>query len=148
MFSGSTLWNDCYKTTPNEFHKIERIFVYANDYRLRNKVLDQIERGKPVKLGKAFDPELDEYFTYSLQEVRRWYVQHNVPVVYSFVQNPFVFKKDWTIPQKETNYFQEIFPFSNTQQAVIVYVGQWLERGAVNVIQLHPTGGYADYATD
>lgn len=132
-----------FKTTPRQFCKIEKIFVYANAYQLRNKLLDQIEQGKPCKLGKGFDPDLDDRLTYSLQEVRRWYVQHGVPVVYSFVQNPFVFRSDWDTPHKELNYFQEIFPFNSTQSVTIVYKGQWLERGSINVIRLHEKGRYA-----
>ncbi len=132
-----------FKTSPRQFYKIETIFVYASSFQLRNKVLDQIERGKPCKLGKGFDPDLDDRLSYSLQEVRRWYVQHGVPVVYSFVQNPFVFRSDWDNPHKEINYYQEIFPFSKSQSVVIVYKGQWLERGSVNVIRLHTEGPYA-----
>lgn len=132
-----------FKTTPKQFHKIEKIFVYANAYQLRNKVLAQIEQGRSIKLGKEFDSDLDERLTYALQEVRRWYVQHGVPVVYSFVQNPFVFRSDWDNPHKEINYYQEIFPFNSTQSVTIVYKGQWLERGSVNVIRLHTEGPYA-----
>nr|DAQ73233.1 MAG TPA: hypothetical protein [Caudoviricetes sp.] len=132
-----------FKTSPRQFCKIEKIFVYANAYQLRNKVLAQIEQGRPVKLGKGFDPDLDGRLSCSLQEVRRWYVQHGVPVVYFFVQNPFVFRSDWDNPHKEINYYQEIFPFNSTQSVVIVYKGQWLERGSINVIRLHTEGPYA-----
>ena len=135
--------SDVFQASPKQFCKIEQIFVYTNAYQLRNKVLDQIERGRQVKLGKGFDPDLDDRLTYSLQEVRRWYVQHSVPVVYSFVQNPFVFRSDWDNPHKEINYYQEIFPFNSTQSVTIVYKGQWLERGSVNVIRLHTEGPYA-----
>lgn len=135
--------SDVFQASPRQFHKIKQVFVYANAYQLRNKVLAQIERGKPCKLGEGFDPDLDDRLTYSLQEVRRWYVQHGVPVVYSFVKNPFVFRGDWDSPHKEINYYQEIFPFNSTQSVVIVYKGQWLERGPINVIRLHEKGPYA-----
>lgn len=135
--------NSIFQASPKQFHKIEKIFVYANAYQFRNKVLDQVERGKLCRLGKEFDVDLDDRLTYALQEVRRWYVQHGVPVVYSFVQNPFVFRSDWDTPHKELNYFQEIFPFNSTQSVMIVYKGQWLERGPINVIRLHEKGRYA-----
>ena len=143
MSSAPQKRSDVFQASPKQFCKIEKIFVYASSFQLRNKVLDQLERGKPCKLGKGFDPNLDDRLTYSLQEVRRWYVQHGVPVVYSSVQNPFVFRSDWDNSHKEINYYQEIFPFNSTQRVVIVYKGQWLERGPVNVIRLHTEGPYA-----
>lgn len=135
--------SDVFKVSPKQFHKIEKIFVYASGFQLRNKVLAQVEQGKTLKLGKDFDPDLDVRFTYALQEVRRWYVQYGVPVVYSFVQDPWMFRNDWDTPHKELNYYQEIFPFSKNQRAMVVYKGQWLVRGSVNVIKLHDKGCYA-----
>lgn len=132
-----------FKTTPKQFHKIEKIFVYASGFQLRNKVLVQVEQGRTLKLGKDFDPALDHNLTYSLQEVRRWYVQYSIPVVYSFVENPFIFKNDWDSPYQEINYYQEVFPFSKSQGVVIVYKGQWKQRGSINVINLYAKGYHA-----
>lgn len=146
MFSLSKRLNNRLKAVPRQFCKIETIFVYASGFQLRNKVLAQVEQGRTLKLGKDFDPDLDDRFTYALQEVRRWYVQHNIPVVYSFVQDPWVFRNDWDSPYQEINYYQEIFPFSKSQSVVIVYKGQWRERGSINVIYMHAKGYY--YATN
>lgn len=143
MSSAPRKRSDGFKVSPRQFSKIEQIFVYANTFQLRNKVLAQVEQGKALKLGVGFDPCLDEHLTYALQEVRRWYVQYGVPVVYSFVPNCFVFRKDWDTPYKEFNYYQEIFSFNNHQSAVIVYKGQWEVRGSVNVIKLYERGSHA-----
>lgn len=143
MSSLSKGLNNRLKAAPRQFCKIEKIFVYASGFQLRNKVLAQIEQGRTLKLGKDFDSDLNDRFTYALQEVRRWYVQYGVPVVYSFVQDPWVFRNDWYTPHKELSYYQEIFPFSKNQRAMVVYKGQWLVRGSVNVIKLHAKGRYA-----
>lgn len=146
MFPLSKRMNDQLKAVPRQFCKIETIFVYASGFQLRNKVLAQVEQGRTLKLGKVFDPALDHNLTYALQEVRRWYVQYGIPVVYSFMENPFIFRNDWDSPYQEINYYQEIFPFGKSQSVVIVYKGQWRERGSINVIYMHAKGYY--YATN
>lgn len=71
MSSLSKGLNNRLKAEPRQFCKIEKIFVYASGFQLRNKVLAQVEQGRTLKLGKDFDPDLDDRFTYALQEVRR-----------------------------------------------------------------------------
>jgi hypothetical protein len=45
--------------------------VYASGFQLRNKVLAQVEQGRTLKLGKDFDPDLDDRFTYALRTLER-----------------------------------------------------------------------------
>lgn len=71
MSSLSKGLNNRLKAEPRQFCKIEKIFVYASGFQLRNKVLAQVEQGRTLKLGKDFDPDLDDRFTYALRTLER-----------------------------------------------------------------------------